>query len=233
MNYDKYLLDHIFDMYRSQKFGYNELCLKCKGHSRNKGYPLTFGPVPIFHVGKNYSKQAQKILIVGKVAYGWGDIFPDFHNVWHNFFDNNGNHIELIQDKVEGTIEKLFFNQAENKNTKYFTFLRYAFKEIMGNAKDAFDAISISNVVHCNDGNTKDLLRQKVRDYCGSKIKNGFIHKEIEILRPTHILLLTTDDKYKRYFDGLEMNYKCITHPSAPGRSKESFKKDIENFISG
>jgi hypothetical protein len=70
MNYDDILLERIYEMYSSNRIGQNEICAKCKEYAQQKWFPLTNGPVPIFHIGKDFSKHNKKLLIIGKVAYG-------------------------------------------------------------------------------------------------------------------------------------------------------------------
>lgn len=225
MNYDNKLLEKIYKMYAANLIGKNEKCTECKEYAKRKWLPLTNGPIPIFHVGKDFQKHDKKLLIVGKVAYGW----DDYSDIWSKIFLGNYDKQSYLKNIIEERVEELFYKRI----TVYFSFLNQSLTEIYGNTDEAFNRISITNFVHCNDGNVNDYLRQKNRYYCASKEANGFIHKEIEILNPTHILVLTNSiqGKYERYIKGEKLNLKFIEHPSSRGRTISGFTKDIKNFI--
>jgi len=225
MNYDNELLGKIYEMYSSNLFGQNQICTKCKEYAQQKWFPLTNGPVPIFHIGNDFSKHDKNLLIVGKVAYGW----DDYTDIWSDIFSDNQDSIAYMKNMIEERVEELFYKGI----TVYFSFLNQSLTEIFGNIDEAFNRIAITNFVHCNDGSVNDYLRQKNRYYCASKEANGFIHKEIEILNPSHILVLTNSiqGKYERYIKYENLNIKFIEHPSSRGRTISGFTEDIRSFI--
>lgn len=229
MNYDNVLLEKIYKMYCSDFIGQNEICIKCQEYAKQQWFPLTNGPVPIFHIGKDFAKHDVKLLIVGKVAYGWND----YSDIWNNIFSGNQDSRTYMKNLIEERVEELFYRRDEESDTVYFSFLNKSLTAIFGNIDDAFNRIAITNFVHCNDGNVNDYLRQKNRYYCASKVTNGFIHKEIEILNPSHILVLTNtiQGKYERYLKDENLNVKFIEHPSSPGRTISGFTEDIKSFI--
>lgn len=226
MNYDNELLERIYEMYSANQFGKNQICTKCKEYAQQKWFPLTNGPVPIFHVGKDFSKHGKNLLIVGKVAYGW----DDYSDIWSSIFSGNQDNKTYLKNMIEERVEELFYKGI----TVYFSFLNQSLTEIYGNIDEAFNRIAITNFVHCNDGNVNDYLRQNNRYYCASNEANGFIHKEIEILNPSHILVLTNSiqGKYERYIRDENLNVKFIEHPSSRGRTISGFTEDIKSFIS-
>ncbi len=229
MNYDNALLGKIYDMYFSNRIGQNNLCVECKEYAERKWFPLTNGPVPIFHVGKDFSKYEKKLLIVGKVAYGW----DDYTDLWNDCFSGNIESIEYLKNKIENRVKELFYEEDSESKTVYFSFLKKSLTEIYGSVDEAYNRVAITNLVHCNDGDVNDYLRQKVRDYCVSKNANGFIHKEIDILKPSHIIVLTKtiQGKYERYLKNEVLNLKFIEHPSSIGRTNKGFTNDIKSFI--
>ncbi len=222
MNYDPQLLDNIYDMYITSQIGFNDICNKCREHSNKKNFPLKFGPVPIFHVGKDYGKQEKKLLFIGKVAYGWGEY--GLYERWGSAITGDQESKEYLKNTIEERVKELFINPIN----KYFKYLNNSLSEIYGSAQEAYDRIAITNFVHCNDGRVMDFLSQKTRDNCASKTKNGFIHKEIEILKPTHVFVLTKSLKkeYERYIRNEKLNIKILKHPSG-GISQKEFKEKI------
>lgn len=229
MNSNKELLDKVYDLYIKEKIGFNSICQECKSYSERQGFKLFNGPVPIFHIGKDFGLQKTNLLIVGKVAYGWDDKFNDFDEIWTKAINGDKKATEIIQETIENRVQELFFSRI----TTYFSFLEFALSNIFGSAEKAFRSVAITNFVHCNDGSIYDSLRQKVRYYCASLDANGFIHKEIEILRPSHILVLSNSiqRKYERYIENTNLNVKFIEHPSSPGRSKNDFTNEIKMFL--
>lgn len=217
-------------MYFANHIGQNDICIKCKEYAKKKWKPLTNGPVPIFHVGKDYDKHEKKLLLIGKVAYGWND----YTNLWSNCFSGKIESRDYLKNMIEERVEELFYQGI----TDYFSFIKKALTAIYGNIDEAYNRVAISNFVHCNDYNEKDKnlndnLRQKNRYYCASKEANGFIHKEIEILKPSHIIVLTKtyQGKYERYIRNENLKIKFIEHPSSPGRTIKGFTDDIQSFI--
>ena len=81
------LLNEIYQMYRNVEFGFNSLCMDCKNEAKSKGIELVNGPVPLYHIGKDYLDANKKVLIIGKVAYGWNDICEDQRSFWNNLFE--------------------------------------------------------------------------------------------------------------------------------------------------
>lgn len=219
-NFDKEVLDKIYQMYIDEKFGYNEICMQCK-----KKVDLENGPVPIFHVGEKYRGSEKRIVFIGMVAYGWNSI--------SEIFDHNQIGIDKTQSYIENRIRELYFGEKEY--SRYYSFINEVCTEIFGGTQNGFDHIAITNFVHCNTGEVKDTLPQSVRNYCAQYKEGepaGFIHKELEILDPTHIVVMSTDYKYTRFTDDFAstIKYLEVIHPSAPGRVKEDFKNKIKIF---
>jgi len=233
MIYDKILLDKVYEMYIREMFGYNEKCLVCRNIANNYDKELINGPLPIFHIGKEFAKLEKRLFIVGMVAYNWSDIIPNPSQTWHKIFENKENEKTILQDKIENRIYELI----TAPEVKFMYYLNYALTKIFESAENGFNNIALSNFVHCNnnsEGETKDKIPQYVRNICADKIQNGFIFKEIEIINPTHVLGLSNDEHYTRFMNGIDNNtwkFKAITHPSAPGRSYEGFTNDILDFL--
>lgn len=227
-NFDKQVVDKIYQMYIDNKFGYNETCMQCK----NK-FDFENGPIPIFHVGEKYRSNEKRLAFIGLVAYGWNGTMPDQDKIWSEIFDYNQDRIDKTQLDIENRIRELYF--LENENVRYLSFINEACTEIFGGIQNGFDNIALTNFVHCNSGEVKHSFPQSVINFCtryqdgGSA---GYIHKELEILDPTHIVVLTTSSQYDKIYDDLAPSpkYLRIIHPSAPGRVKNDFIDEITNF---
>ena len=225
------LINNIYDMYVQNGFGTNDICLKCRKLAKSKGKELINGPVPLFHVGKDFKHNNVRLLIVGMVAYGWSDIIPNAEQQWSTINKGDRQLKNNLMSKISERYKYIFFNE----NHRIIKYLRVALTNIYGNIDDAFDNVAITNYVHCNNskGETKDTIPQSIRGFCANISQNGFIHKEIEVLKPTHVLSITKQWKYNRFLYHNHDNFKflSIAHPSSRGRSNASFEKDIRNFI--
>lgn len=231
INYNQDLTDKVFQMYIENGIGKNKICALCKNHAARKRKNLTHGPVPIFHIGKDYPDSKKKILFVGKVAYGWNEI----NSIWDET-------PELVKTKipniVEDRIKDLFFNERryheDERQYRFFSYMKKACEQVFGDERAGYNRICISNFVHCNNGAVRDNLPQAVRKSCASIEENGYLHKEIAILNPTHIIVLTNDSKYKRYVEGLYgSKILCLTHPSSSTGNLgiHGFAKKVKEFV--
>jgi len=224
-NFDKEILDKIYQMYIDVKIGYNKICVQCKN-----GIEFKNGPIPIFHIGNKYRSNRKRIVFIGLVAFGWNDIIINQDKTWKEIFNNNKVTIDKTQLDIENRIRKLYF--MEHDEVKYLKYIKAACTEIFGSVENGFDNIAITNFVHCNLGEVRDKLPQFVRNYCANYNQAGFIHKELEILDPTHIIVLTKDYKYTKFTDDFDSKpkYLEVVHPSAPGRAKKDFINEIKTF---
>jgi len=232
-NYDLELSIKVYDYYINNEMGNNDVCKACRNLSEKKGHTLVNGPIPIFHIGKEYKKSKTKLLFLGTVAYGWkGELNDMFFKADKNTRQNKK--LDTI-DKVEERIEDLFF--ARNERMLYFTYLRESSKFIF--ADDGYSKIAISNLLKCNSGAIRNHYPQKAFDYC-IKADTGYtgnLISDLEILAPTHIVLLSSDRrKYARYVEiikGLGIHTLMLPHPSSSveGSSLQNWKQEVKNFI--
>ena len=231
MNFNKQLSDEIFKMYLNEKIGFNDICKECKNAAKNANKELRFGPVPVFHIGKDYGENEKKLLIVGTVAYGWGEL----NGFWEKAFNDDIRAKEKIQSIVEQDFKHYFFNERKKA---IFNYTRFALSLIFGSTQKAFDNIAMTNMVHCNPSkdSTNENLIQKTRNFCVNNEFNGFIHRELDILEPTHTVFLVKPSdsgkvKYLNYIKNTPWNYIAIEHPSSRRRTKEGFRLDIAEFL--
>ena len=222
MSCNRETLKKIYQMYSDKQIGENDFCIKCKEIASKKNHKLTNGPVPIYHVGNKFEESPKRLLFIGYVAYGWRDIM-----------DLGGN----VCENIEKRVEDLFFHKqgiGKEKDGRFWSYMREAVKELFGDSREGYRRIAISNFVRCNNGNIRDNILQKTADYCCSKQYNGFIHKEIEILQPTHLVILGNNNKYIRHLNKTfeKFKIKILNHPSASvkGNSKRHFVNQVINF---
>lgn len=81
-----------------------------------------------------------------------------------------------------------------NSSWAYWSYTKEIAKYIYGD--DAWDKIAITNLIKCNQGSTKDMTSDIVKDFCITKQK--FILKEINQISPKKIIFYTHPN-YDRY----------------------------------
>ena len=232
-NYDEGLTSKVFDYYIKNNVGQNENCKNCRELSKRKGHHLINGPIPVFHIGKEYSISRIRLLFLGTVAYGWGkgelqDLFFDVNEEIRA--TNKLETIEFIEDRIE----KLFF--ALGNRMKFFTYLRESSINAFGD--EAYSKIAISNLLKCNSGEKRNHYLQKVFDFCVRPEYGGYLMKDIELLDPTHIVILSSSWKFCRYSNLLKeqnINVLCLPHPSQSrikGNNINIWKTKIKEFVS-
>ena len=179
---DKYTLNYleneIVKMYNKISLGNKEKnkdCCECK----NKNNKLN-NPVGMWCVGKNWEKNKIKILFVGKNAVGDGQ-----DDIKSSYFDPE---VMKIDEK-----EKRFFSCKY----KFWNYTKEISKQIFGD--ESCENIAVTNMVKCNDAaktsTYKDTTKKETKEYCINKL--NVIRKEIEIIKPTHIVFYTG-----LYYDG-------------------------------
>ncbi len=230
-NYDLELSVKVYDYYINNEIGHNELCKKCKSLSEKKGDFLINGPIPIFHIGKEYQKSETKLLFLGTVAYGWeGELNDNFFKADKQARQKNKS--EII-DLVETRIEELFF--ARRERMPFFTYLRESSNLVFDN--NGYSKIAITNLLKCNSGAVRNHYPQKVFDYCIKSDLTGNLMSDLDLLTPTHIVLLSSDcRKYGRYIEiikGMGIKTIMLPHPSSSvkGSSLQNWKQQIKDFV--
>jgi hypothetical protein len=224
------LLNKVYEMYTNEKLNENSVCIECRIKAKEKGKELLYGPVPIYHIGKNFNIQKKKLLIVGIVAYGWGnDIINE--DIWHSINSGEKIVVKEVQNKISQTVRELY----SEDDGKYWIWLKYALSKIFVNDDDAFESVSITNLIHCNTGSVTANLPQFVISSCIDPKNLGLLKKEIEILQPTHIAILTWDYKYNKHYkdyvwlDGVKYVAHEIKHPRVS--SKDEFATSLMELM--
>ncbi len=186
----KEILDkEISDMYDKEELGSNASCAKCKGFARDKSLNLV-GPISAFHVGSNFGNDKYKIVFVGK-------------NTWYGKEDFEK---EKVKDKHYADSTKkgrASLKKEANKNSKYWDYIISIVKKLYEdmNLEDAIENISITNIIKCNttgeDDEPSDKTPKNIKENC---INFKILEKEIETLKPKHIIFLT-GKSYDEYIE--------------------------------
>lgn len=162
---------------------------------KNKNNKLN-NPVGMWLIGANWEKNKTKVLFVGKNARGDGD-----NDIKNTFLE---------------TRDWLF-----NSGFAFWSYTKEISKRIFNDK--SCENISVTNMVKCNDSLTKDTTTEYMKNFCINELK--IIRKEIEIIKPTHIVFYT-DYKYDNYiFDekGLFDSIKKIPEQ----QSQEDFYRKV------
>jgi len=164
----------IFDMYIREKMGCksgNEYCKICQ---RNKNLA---GPISFFHVGSEFKKDKYKIVFVGKNTWYNKNNYEEARYKRRCFADGR----EFGRDSIKEPISS-YWNYIKNITEKL-----YAEDISIG-----MERIAITNIFKCNTSAEKDdssdITPHDIRQNC---INFGIFEKEIQIMKPKHIIFLT------------------------------------------
>ena len=217
-------------MYAEKEVGTNDICVECKRRAKKKGKELTNGPVPILHVGKNFDNNDKRLLFIGLVAYGWNDKLgnskENVKKTWEEIHKFNEEVIAKTYTNIEERFRQIF--EEKNGSIKVIRAIKQATSQIFGNSQRAYDNIAFTNFVHCNSDSVDDNLLQFVRRSCIDVKKLGLLFKEIEILNPTHVVVLTQTHKYVQFLPKPDYRLLQIKHPSRGNR--DEFIRKIKEF---
>lgn len=135
-------------------------------------------PVGAWVVGNKFYSHSKRILFVGKNARG------NLGKSYHGF--------------------QVVFSTARNclwkKPWPYWNYTRAITDAVYGN--DDIENIAFTNIVKCNDSDGKDSTSEHTKGCCICQL--NVIGKEIDIIRPTHIVFYTSwkyDDYIPLIFD--------------------------------
>lgn len=237
LNYDIETSNEIIDYYINNNVGYSEICLQCRAYAKKKGTNIKNGPMPFFHIGKNFNDGNIRPLFIGIVAYGWeGELGNTFFNSTQDERRNNKQH---VIHSIEDRIDDLFFHKrkfhADEHRMRFFSYLRSATHDIFGT--EGYSKIALTNLLKCNNGavRSKDYPL-RCFDYCIRSNFAGNLMKDIEILNPSHVILLTKNhNRYYRYLKLIEAKgIKTITiaHPSSnKAGTIDNWSAEIKSFL--
>ncbi|MBD5094842.1 MAG: hypothetical protein HDT26_11290 [Subdoligranulum sp.] len=167
----------VFDMYKSYRLGVGEKCDICR-----KETPGLCKPISIWHVGDQYAMSEHRVLFVGKAARG--------------SIQQDADCINGVQDGT-GVAEDLYHAVG----WPFWSYTRAIAEELYGEA-DAWEKISMTNMVKCNASETVDTTTESVKWNCA-----GYLRKEIELLLPKNIVFYTNawyDEAVASLFDSIE-----------------------------
>jgi hypothetical protein len=158
--------DRLIKMYKRCRMGSNELCQACRRETDVKTNAL--GAYLICDA----AFRNNNILFVGKVARG----------------DSIGNEIaERLEDVTE------FGNESiRTRGSPFYSYTRAIIESVYGGLEEGLPRVSFTNLVKCNNETTVDSTQYATKDYCIRQ--NGFVWKEIELLKPRLIVYYTNSE---------------------------------------
>lgn len=180
----------LLEMYDEMFIEDCDVCRRCREitDSNNGSNQKLSRPVSVWFVGNKFHTHNIRILFVGKNARG--------------FFSDSG-------DKNERGVDRGFNNafssryNLSKKGWAYWNYFRSISRQIYRD--DDVENIAITNMVKCNNSASVDTTSDYMKKCCIKELR--IIHKEIEIIKPTHIVFATGKD-YDGYiefvFDSIE-----------------------------
>ena len=225
--YDLELSKKVYDHYIENEIGYNKTCTNCKNHALKYGRNLVNGPIPLFHLGANYEKSSIRILFLGIVAYGWNDKIRD------TFFIGDK---ELRKNNLFETIDTIEKRVEELRDFSIFKFTKKCSDKIFDN--NGIRNIAISNLLKCNTGETNNKNLQKTFDYCVNKEYTGNLHYDLDLLKPTHVVILSYNQrfwKYEKQIKNRGIKTMKVPHPSSRNikGSLDYWADEVNSFVKG
>ena len=157
----------LLSLYDEIDLGLCEICQKCKTENPN----LYSKAVGCWFVGNAYEEQKKRILFIGKNARG----MPA------KGYEENQNEKGFL-DEFRYTRDGLW-----DVSWSYWNYTRAICKELFGSL--GMEAVAFTNMVKCNGSDTVDTTTESMKEYCIKDL--GVVSKEIEIIKPTHIICYT------------------------------------------
>ena len=231
LNYDLELSKELYSHYINNEIGYSSECKKCKAYNEKHGRILKNGPIPVFHIGDQYKESKIRVLFLGTVAYGWEGEIP---NIFIEDKETRKNNVESTIDYIESRISDLF----NERKMKFFTYIEDCLKNTKGFENNTLNKIALSNLIKCNMGNDKvrNEHLQKNYDFCIREEHTGNLISDINVLNPTHVIILSRNThkfwRYKQLIENDSRKVLFVHHPSSSTKGgKTKFIKDVNDFL--
>ncbi len=172
----------LLEMYGEIGMGACDICRRCR--EENPGlYPRAVG---CWFVGDEFERQEKRVLFIGKNARG----------APAEDYEENRNGAPFLNE----------FRHARrdlwDRSWAYWSYTRAVCENLFGDT--GFEAAAFTNMVKCNGSDTRDTTTDSMRECCIAEL--GVIKREIEIIRPTHVVCITGADydyRLTNLFDGL------------------------------
>jgi hypothetical protein len=180
------MINEILKMYKELKLGGNEICKTCKIENIKVKSGIS-RPISPWHIGKRFKDDFYKVMFVGKNARG----------------DDDNKRSDVIDATIFGKKALL------NPFSAFWSYTGEIACRLYGpNLKDAIESIAMANLIKCNnamddegrnhDGTSVDYTTPLMKENCLNKMK--VFWKEVDILKPKHIILYTHHD-YDGYLE--------------------------------
>ena len=198
----------LISLYDEIGLGTCDICKKCK--TDNPG--LYSKAVGCWFVGNEFSNQAKRILFVGKNARG----IPA-----HDYEENQND---------KGFLEEFRYTRdiLWNKGWAYWSYTREICKELFGSL--GVEAVAFTNMIKCNGSDSIDTTTDSTKDYCIHEL--GVIKREIEVIKPTHIICYI-GDSYNHWLIDLFDKLECMKSTKIPVGKKEITFADFDAVLQG
>lgn len=167
------------NLFNEMKIGNNSECMNCKTTEKNLQ-----NPIHTWLIGDEFEQSSLRILIVTKTAIN--------DDSWTEKYNINKEILCGLSDLNETAIWLLKYKRRSPTLRRISKIA----KAIHNDPDNCYNRIAWTNLIKCNSGTTQDTTSDAMADSCLNI--QGFIWKEIELLRPTHILFLT-GTKYDSY----------------------------------
>lgn len=183
--HDTELERKIFEQYRKIKKEKKDVCKDCE---KEKKLPNSKHPVSIFVVGKNFRNEKYKVMFVGKTVLGG----------WNT--DPKDSESSFVCAKTEGFLP---FWSATDINQCIKEVCQKLWLE--NDAGEIWNKIAFTNIVKCTTSEETDKTPATLKNNC--ILKARFFEKEVEVIKPTHIIFFTSRS-YDKYIDKLDFGYR-------------------------
>ena len=179
------------------KIPHNDICKSCDAKVKHPLLPWV--------VGSKYFSTKEKILFVGKPHRG------------------------IPGEKLASSIidpQKMFESKLKDKSWAYWSYTKKILSKIY--SKNEWDYCAFTNIIKCTNVDSSkdksiDTTSRTMAEFCIEKL--GVIHKEIEILKPNHIVFYTKN-LYPEYIEELPFG-KDVKEITSKSNKVKCGKKDL------
>ncbi len=172
----------VFDMYKECSIGSNPICQRCRTHEKKKFGRLS-NPVSFWHIGEQFQADPNRCLFIGKNTVDGSD-FPVIDGVHDT--------------RLGGRVLYLY------GHSPFWTYtdkiVRRAYD--LSNRRETLSCIAITNLIKCNHSTGEecgDTTSDSMRQSCLEQL--GVVWKEVDILKPRHIILYTGASDYDSHIE--------------------------------
>jgi len=176
----------IINMYKKNNIGRNTICQSCRKDVCEKNEFMS-EPLSIWHVGQKYFESDVRILFVGKPHRG-----EPYNSEENSDFPNLNNQLLETEDYILGIAENLAAELFYNSGWAYWEYTKQILGKIFDSVDEGWKKVAITNLIKCTNTKTEDKTEEIMKKNCIEKL--GIVWKEIDILKPTNVVLYLGPD---------------------------------------